>query len=69
MILAIGVVMVLIAFFGFFGACCENSFMLNTFAFLLILLIAAQIYALVYSITKKANVSISSRWRRWDGVH
>ena len=29
-ILAIGVVIALISFLGFFGACCENAFMLNS---------------------------------------
>lgn len=28
-ILIIGIVILLISFFGFFGACCENSMMLN----------------------------------------
>lgn len=34
-ILAIGVVIALIAFLGFCGACCENSFMLNAVSYML----------------------------------
>lgn len=55
-ILAIGIVIALISFLGFCGACCENAFMLNSYGFLLILMIGAQIYAIVYAIQNNSNI-------------
>lgn len=55
-ILGIGIVIALISFLGFFGACCENSFMLQAYGFLMILMIGAQIYALVVSIKNNGNI-------------
>lgn len=55
-ILAIGVIIVLISFLGFFGACCENAFMLNAYGLLMILLVGAQIFALVYAIQNNNDI-------------
>ncbi|XP_017490802.1 PREDICTED: CD63 antigen-like, partial [Rhagoletis zephyria] len=55
-ILGIGIVIALISFLGFFGACCENSFMLQAYGFLMVLMIGAQIYALVVSIKNNGNI-------------
>ncbi|UXI17610.1 dr1-associated corepressor [Sarcoptes scabiei] len=48
-ILSIGIVVVLVSGLGFLGSCCDSSAMLNAYGFLLILLIAAEIYAVVKS--------------------
>ncbi|KAH7640966.1 23 kDa integral membrane protein [Dermatophagoides farinae] len=68
-VLATGVIIVLIAAFGFFGSCCESSAMLNLYGFLLIALIAAQIYVVVRSIKSNDNIEEKIRTGILDAIN
>ena len=45
----LGVIMVVISFFGFFGACCENKCMLVTYAVLLIIIVLAEVALIAFA--------------------
>lgn len=55
-ILVIGAVIVLIAGLGFIGACCSSSALLNCYGFLLVVLIALEVYAVYSSIKHHSNI-------------
>jgi len=45
----LGAVVILVAAFGFFGACCDNSCMLATYAVILIIIVLAQIALIIFA--------------------